>query len=262
MKRSLAISAVMLVAACAAVRNHGGANPYEQSPFYAKYLNTGSQLDAQITATLDKLNENPWSAALHNELGALLVQKNFPKDAAVEFQRAIDIDKKFYTAWYNLGLVRASLGDDDGSNAAMERTVSLKPGHPQALFQLGLNAEHDGQIEKAVGYYSKAYMHNARMMDVRYNPRILDSKLTHLALIKLYDRTQARQSMTFQGPPAGYVEKMPPEPQTSAAPTTPAPTPEPAPQVQPTPPPPPPPTPTSAISPVTMTGDPLTQTST
>lgn len=254
MKRSLAITAVVLLAAaCTAVRN--GANPYEEPPFYAKYLNTGSQLDAQITATLEALRANPQAATLHNELGALLVQKNFPKDAAVEFERAIDVDRKFYPAWYNLGLVRASLGDADGSNAAMERTVDLKPGHPQALFQLGLTAEKAGHRQKAVRYYAKAYMHNPRLMDVRHNPRLLESKLTHLALIELYGRTAARQSMTFQGPPAGYTDK-PVE--------TPAPEPAPGPAPQPPPPAPAtPPEPAPTIGAVTApAANPVTQTST
>ena len=257
MKRSLAITAVVLLAAaCSAVRN--GANPYEEPPFYAKYLNTGSPLDAQITATLDALRANPQAASLHNELGALLVQKNFPKDAAVEFERAVDIDRKFYPAWYNLGLVRASMGDADGANDAMERTVALKPGHPQALFQLGLTAEKAGQGQKAVRYYAKAYMHNPRLLDVRYNPRILESKMTHLALLELYGRTAARQSMTFQGAPAGYTDK--------PAAETPAPTAAPAPEPQPPAPIPPPATqPDTAPSIGAVTApaaNPVTQTST
>ena len=45
-----------------------------QDPFYAKYLNTGSMLDEQISATLEQLRQNPDSPTLHNELGSLLVQ--------------------------------------------------------------------------------------------------------------------------------------------------------------------------------------------
>jgi tetratricopeptide (TPR) repeat protein len=257
MKRSLVITLLLLAvllmgAACAAVRQHAdGANSYEQAPFYAKYLNTGSQLDAQITATLNSLRADPNSATLHNELGALLVQKNFPKDAALEFERSVAIDHKFYPAWYNLGLVRAALNDPSGANDAMERTVALKPGHPQALFQLGLTAEKRGRNGKAVEYYAKAYMHNPQLMDPRANPRVLDSKLTHLALLELYGRTHSRQSMKFQGPPAGYSQ--PPaadvsQPATPTPPPTPTPMPEPPPAA---------PAPT-----VTAAPDPATQTST
>lgn len=264
MKRSLAFTIVLLVgAACAAVRNQGpdsnpAANPYEEPPFYAKYLNTGSLLDAQITATLEALRADPNAASLHNELGALLVQKNFPKDAAREFERAVDLDPKLFAAWYNLGLVRSSLNDHDGAHNAYEKTVDLKPGHPQALFQLGLTAEKNRNVEKAVGYYAKAFMHNARLMDVRYNPRILDSKLTHLALLKLYERTHSRQSMTFQRPPAGYVDAAPatatvtvtaPPAPAAAPPTTAAPVPPATP--------PPPDAPAVPAAP-----EPLTQTST
>lgn len=243
MKRSLAVTLVLLVgAACAAVRDRAAAiqgttNPYEEPPFYAKYLNTGSDLDARITATLDALRADPAAAPLHNELGALLVQKNFPKDAALEFERAVALDPKLYPAWYNLGLVRSSLEDHDAANKAYARTVDLKPGHPQALFQLGLVAEKKREVEKAVGYYAKAFTHEPRLMDVRHNPRILDSKLQHLALLELYARTHSRQTMKFQAPPPGYGD-----PQAEAAATTPD-------QAAPAP-------------ATTATMDPLTQTST
>jgi tetratricopeptide (TPR) repeat protein len=264
MKRSLAVTAVVLLAAACAAVQKNDANPYENPPFYAKYLNTGSQLDAQITATLEGLRANPQSATLHNELGALLVQKNFPKDAQLEFERAVAIDPKFYSAWYNLGLVRAHLTDPSGASDAFERTVDLKPGHPQALFQLGLTAEKQGQKEKAVEYYAKAYTHNARLMDVRYNPRILDSKLTHLALLKLYGQTHSRQSSTFMGPPAGYTgpQTATPEPQPAPVPQQPAPAAAPASAPAPVTPvvPPPPTDPAGAVT--APPSNPITQTTT
>lgn len=202
MKRILVLAAVAATAlGCSTLSDRfqrNDENPYAEAPFYAKYLNTGSHLDAQIRQKVDQLRANPNDATLHNDLGALLVQKGFPKDAAVEFERAVDADKRYHQAWYNLGTLRAMNGDTDGARAALARAVDLKPGHPQALFHLGLIEEGLGNRERAVSLYAKAFRHNPAMLDVRVNPRILDSRLAHLALIDLYDQNHATRSMQFQ----------------------------------------------------------------
>jgi tetratricopeptide (TPR) repeat protein len=214
MIRALVLATATLAAlGCTAVRNSvNHEEPYTTAPFYAKYLNTGLPIDAQIQQRLDGLRADPNSATLHNELGTLLVQKGFPKDAEVEYGRAVASDKKYYQAWYNLGSIRALNGDTNGSRSALARTVSLKPGHPQALYSLGLLEEQAGNTERAVALYAKAFRHNPAMMDVRYNPRLVDSRLTHLALIKLYPEEHARRAMQFQG-----GQMAPKDPATDAA---------------------------------------------
>jgi hypothetical protein len=199
MKRLLIIAAATLAATgCAAVRDlRTDKNPYEK-PFYAKYLNTGSAVDAQILRTLDALREDASAPELHNALGALLIEKGFPKDAEREFERAIDQRGRYYPAWYNLGLVRASLGDNVGARRAFSRTVTLKPGHAAALFQLGLIEEKRAHIDRAIDLYAKAFTINPALMQVDVNPRVLDTHLAHLALLKAYPTTHARYSMQFQ----------------------------------------------------------------
>ena len=204
MKRLLLIIAAVALAACSSTRNHDE-NPYA-NPFYARYLNTGSPLDAQITATMNALKANPRSASLHNTLGQQLLQKGFPKDAEREFERAVNSDSHFYPAWYNLGLVRMSRGDWVGSKFAFGRTIHYKPGHSAALFQLGLMEEQRNHQRAAIDYYAKAFAINHSLLDVRVNPRILDSKLVPLALLKAYPKEHARESMSFQPTPPGYVQ--------------------------------------------------------
>jgi hypothetical protein len=225
MKRLLILAvAALTVSGCAGLRDlRTDDKPYE-NPFYAKYLTTGSTLDANITRTLESLRQSPDSAQLHNTLGALLVEKGFPKDAEREFERAVDADGKFYPAWYNLGLVRTAHGDELGARRAFRRTVDLKPGHSQALFQLGLVEEKRHHTDRAVNLYAKAFTINPNLLRVDANPRILDSKLSHLALLKMYPAEHSRRTMQFQGmPPVAAAAPASPTPPT-------APSPQPAPQ--------------------------------
>ncbi|HVG22616.1 MAG TPA: tetratricopeptide repeat protein [Thermoanaerobaculia bacterium] len=214
MKRTLILLAALTAFGCADFRKTTAAD-YE-TPFYAKYLNTGSSLDARINRALAGLRSDPTSAALHNELGMLLVQKGFPNDAEREFERAINLDGKYHEAWYNLGLVRAARGDEGGARRAWMATIHNKPGHAQALFQLGLVEEKLQHTDRAVDLYAKAIAINPRLMDVAVNPRVLDTKLLHLALIQAYPAAHDRASMQFQG---GGARRTTPQQAPSAQPT-------------------------------------------
>jgi tetratricopeptide (TPR) repeat protein len=207
MKRFLTIAvATLAITGCSELRElTSKENPYD-NPFYAKYLTTSSPLDAAIQRTLEAVRQNPDSARAHNDLGMLLVQKGFPKDAEREFERAVNADVHFYPAWYNLGSVRASHGDDFGARHAFYRTIRYKPGHANALFQLGLIEEKRRNVEKAVKLYAKAYSINPALLDVAVNPRILDSRLTHLAMLELYPKKHWKDSIQFQGTPSSYRE--------------------------------------------------------
>ena len=210
MKRTVLLLAALAAFGCSRISDLRKDDAPYANPFYAKYLNTGSALDAQITRTLTALQAGASSPDLHNELGMLLVQKGFPKDAEREFERCIDNDRRYFPAWYNLGLVRAADGNEDGARRAFRQTVKHKPGHAMALFQLGLIEEKLLHTDRAVDYYAKAYTINPALMQVVVNPRVLDSKLMHLALIRMYPTAHARKSMTFQGAPAAPAGRVQP----------------------------------------------------
>jgi tetratricopeptide (TPR) repeat protein len=205
MKRTLLLIAALTAFGCAEIRDLRNSEPPYQNPFYAKYLNTGSSLDAQIHRVLAALRADERNPQLHNELGALLVSKGFPKDAEREFERAINADSRFHPAWYNLGLVRAARNNFSGARRAFFKTTRLVKGHSEALFQLGLMEERRGNRDAAIAYYAKALRHNPRIVDVRTNPLVLDSKLIHLAILQNYDRDHLRLSSSYLGTPDGYV---------------------------------------------------------
>lgn len=223
MKRSLLFAAVAAIGltGCAALLHpdralqHRG-NPYQKRLFVEQFLNPNDPLDAQIEQTINGLRVNPHSAALHNELGQLLREKGFPKDAEIEFERAVNDDASFYPAWYNLGLVRQARGDYIGARFAYERTLHYRKGHAPALFQMGLIEEQRGNDNAAIDDYVRAFSINHALLDVHVNPRILDSRLIPYALIKLYPREHDQESTVFEPTPPTYV-------QTNAAPPAPSP---------------------------------------
>jgi tetratricopeptide (TPR) repeat protein len=214
MKRSSAIAVllavVLLSSGCTTVQNRIGQafdrnTEYVDDPFYARYLDPAVPLDAEIQRTLDALRADPYSPRLHNRMGALLVEKGFPKDAEVEFRRAIRADSRFFPAWYNLGLSRQAQGDDRGAMRAFRRTLAVKPGHAAAHFQLGLMLEERRRIDEALEHYVKAFRINEALLRVDVNPRILDSKIVDLALIRLYPSEHVERSLRFEPAPGDYV---------------------------------------------------------
>ena len=189
-----------------------GENPYEEPPFYTRYLDARNALDRSIAERVDALTADPNSPTIHNELGALLIEKGFPNDAEREFMRALYIDSDFYPAWYNLGLLYQSRGMNSEAMRAYKRTIDLKPGHASAHFNLGLIYEQRGSVDAAVDRYVKAFRINPNLLEVSVNPRILDSKLVPLALVKGYQATHSNTAIQAQGAPRDYV----PPPSTQA----------------------------------------------
>ena len=213
MRRVLVVFAAALTLAGCASLHHRNRNPYANRLFIEQFLDRRNPLDAQIEDTIAALRENPNSAPLHNRLGQLLRQKGFPKDSEVEFERAVSADPTLYSAWYNLGLVRQARGDWTGARFAYERTLHYRKGHSAALFQMGLIEEQRGNAEKALDYYAKAFAINHDLLDVRVNPRILDSKLIDVALVKGYPIEHARESTQFEPTPGDYVQTNLPQPE-------------------------------------------------
>ena len=216
MKKALLVAtAALLIAGCAAVKSYSSnrnGNPYERPLFYTKFLNPNNPLDAAILRDLATLRANPKNAAVHNELGQYLAQRGFPKDAETEFERAVNADKTFWPAWYNLGLTRAARGDTVGARIAYGQTLHYRSGHSEALFQQGLLEEQAGHTQDAIELYAKAFRFNHRLLDVKVNPRILDSKLIHLALLRAYPNEHTRESLMYQSTPSNWNQTAIPAP--------------------------------------------------
>lgn len=180
-----------------------------QNPFYLKYLNPNSRLDQLIYSRIESLRANPTDPVAHNELGALLFQRDFPKDAREEFEKALELDEKFYPAWFNIGLIHLSDQHLRSAERAFKKAVKLKPGYGEAHFHLGLVYEMQGRRGAAIDSYAKAYDINWHLLDPRINPRVVDSELRARALMQLYGKAHAEAAARFNGPHPDYYFEPP-----------------------------------------------------
>lgn len=199
------------------------------NPFYMKYLDDGSALDREIKLRVEALRADPTSPVMHNELGALLFDRRFPKDARYEFERALDFDKRFYPARYNLAILELAEGNPGRARRLLNTVVDQKPGHAEAHFTLGLIHEKDGRTSTAIDHYVKAYTIDPDMLKMKRNPRLVESELVTETLLTMYGQSRARASVVFLPAPDGYE---PPKPKEE---TKSEPAPEPPAQAPPTP---------------------------
>ena len=68
--------------------------------------------------------------------GISVAQKGLWKEAALRWQKAVEIDPTYAAAWNNLGIGYEQLGRFDEARAAYEKAMELDPDntlHPQQL---------------------------------------------------------------------------------------------------------------------------------
>jgi tetratricopeptide (TPR) repeat protein len=174
-----------------------------QEPFYRRFLVPGNPIDDRILEQEKRLAANPDSADLHNDMGVLLAQRRFPKEAREQYEIAMKLDKRQYLAPYNLGLVWETVGETSRAISAYEKSVDRNRGFPPARFRLGRLYEKRGWKSRAIREYARALQIDPEMRDRRYNPLVIDSTLMDQVSLTNYGRDMARASL---GEESGWAE--------------------------------------------------------
>jgi tetratricopeptide (TPR) repeat protein len=100
-----------------------------------------------FNATLERF---PDSIEALTGRGVALMHLGNTAEARASFQRALDIDRRFVPAWFNLALCEFQAGDPAAAARALERALELEPGDAQAQLWLGtVLAEGDLDLERA-----------------------------------------------------------------------------------------------------------------
>jgi len=170
-----------------------------QEPFYRRFLVPGNALDDRILEQEKRIADHPDSADLHNDMGNLLAQRRFPKEARQEYETALKLDKHHFLAAYNLGLVWETVADYPHAISAYEKSVSLNHGFPPARFRLGHLYEKRGSNSQAIEQYARAIEIDPEMREPRYNPLVVDSALMSQVSLVIYQRDRARAELAEEG---------------------------------------------------------------
>ena len=104
----------------------------------------------------DTLAKNSHSWLAHNNLGNVFIQKGQVDDAAVHYQKALQINPNSPEALTNLGLALVRKGRVDDAVTQYQKALQINPNSPEAHNNLGLALFQKGRVNDAVTQYQKA----------------------------------------------------------------------------------------------------------
>jgi Tetratricopeptide repeat len=195
MKKLILGAAVLLAMLLPGFILGGDKNPPKE-PFYRRYLVAGNPLDDKILEQEKRVEADPSSAVLHNDFGNLLAARRFPREAREQYEAAMKLDRHYFLAPYNLGLLYETIGETGRAIGAYEKSVDRNRGFPPARFRLGRLYEKRGWQVRAIEQYTRALQIDPGMRDPKRNPLVVDTRLLDRVSLENYPGDLAAASMT------------------------------------------------------------------
>ncbi len=118
---------------------------YNQNRFQ-QVFNEAQRLTKRYTKSLD----------LWNLMGASAAQIGQLNEAALAFQKAIDIKPDYAVAHNNMGNVLKDQGTFEEAIEAYTKAISIKPDYAEAYYNMGVTLQNQGKLGEAVQAYTKA----------------------------------------------------------------------------------------------------------
>ncbi len=125
----------------------------------------------------------PGDAAVHNDLGNLLVMAGAWEEAQEAYETAIRIAPEETAARFNLALLKLQRGRERGALDSLRRVLRDDPDHAWAHYQAGVLYERRGQRKRAIRHYARAVRLDPRLTRPEVNPQIVDNELVIDALL-------------------------------------------------------------------------------
>ncbi len=152
------------------------------------------------------------------DLGTLLFERKFPRDALRMFRAAAALDPVMAEAWFRAGMVHQSLGELGKARKAYRKCLKIFKGHAWCNFYLGLASEESGKTSDALHYYRKAFKYNPALADPRVNPAVLQSRLQVAAALRAAEAREFTSSLPMELLNPAKVEPESPKQGAGAAP--------------------------------------------
>jgi hypothetical protein len=112
--------------------------------------------DDAITHYEKAIQLDPNFATAYNNLGNVYVEKNQTEKAINFFQKALEIVPDFAEACNNLGKALFEIGVPEEAVRYCRRAIQIKPNYAEAYNNLGIIVGASWQIEEAITYFQKA----------------------------------------------------------------------------------------------------------
>ncbi len=101
-------------------------------------------------------------------------------EAALAYEKAIELDPEYADAYCNLGAVRYNQGQRASARRAFEACLSRAPDHVEANFNLANVLEEAGEDEQALALYRRALATDPLYPDLHINLALLYEKLERM----------------------------------------------------------------------------------
>lgn len=152
-------------------------------------------LSKALEAQRRLVTEKPQDAAVHNDLGSLLLLADRPDEAEAAYRRAIELDPDKVSALFNLAQLQQQRGERREALRLYSRVVEVQPNHAWAHYQIGTLHEKWGQDGRAIDHYARAFALDPQLAFKEVNPHIVENGLVTEAMLRAYNETP--------GPPQG-----------------------------------------------------------
>jgi len=153
-------------------------------PVFVRWLVPGDPGDETIREYWERSQRGELSPAGLVDLGTMLFERGYPKDALEMYREALHRDKTLYEAWLRIGIVEHRAREYEDARHAYNKCLDLMSGHGWCNFYLGLLEEQTGHPTKALEHFERAYEHAPGLADPKVNPEVLQSKLQFGAAVK------------------------------------------------------------------------------
>lgn len=129
------------------------------------------------------VNEQPYSAEVHNDLGNLLVLSGRSVEAEAAYGRALELDPINTSARFNLGLLMQQDGRLKEALQAFKTVMKADASHAWATYQAGVVLDERGKRRGALEHYARAFALDSSLTFANTNPHIIDNQLATEALL-------------------------------------------------------------------------------
>jgi len=123
-------------------------------------LRSKGELPEAIELQQRAVNEHPTWGLMHRNLASVLTQNRNYKEAAVSFEKALELDPNDVESHYNLGLILSETQPDPANlQKALDhfvRAIQLQPRFAEAHFSIGNVLYRAGKVDDAIVYFRNA----------------------------------------------------------------------------------------------------------